>query len=407
MTEKALWQELFAAATAVVQPASCLPTFLPAPSKYGAIKVIAAGKAAAAMIQCLEEAWPNIKLTGFAVCPYGYERPCQKIELISAAHPVPDENSVVAAMKALNLAADTGPGELLLVLLSGGGSSLLCAPVEGISLTEKQKLTADLLASGAPINDINLVRSFYSRIKAGGLVSSVQKGAEVLTLAISDVVGDDITKIASGPTVCAPPAETDVQAVLSRFGVKAPNGCLPTERHAFEDHSYHIIANADNMLAQAREFLTAQGYNVVYLGGDVVGEAREIASKHAAVILGETVKSSTAKLAFLSGGELTVTVKGDGLGGPNQEYLLALMARLPAGEYAGFAADTDGRDGKSGAAGAFFDVDAHMRAAKEKRYSEYLHRNDSYSFFNGLSCNFKEIPSYTNVNDLRVIIYRP
>jgi len=407
VTEKAFWQELFSAATAVVQPASCLPAFLPDPSKYDAIKVVAAGKAAAAMIQCLEETWPTVKVSGFAVCPYGYERPCQKVDVISAAHPVPDENSVAAAMKALKLAAGTGPRELLLVLLSGGGSSLLCAPIDGVSLLEKQKLTADLLASGATINDINLVRSYYSRIKAGGLVSSVQEDAEVLTLAISDVVGDDVAKIASGPTVCAPPAETDVRAVLSRFDVMAPSGYFPVERRAFEGHGYHIIASADTMLSKVREFLTAQDYEVVYLGGDVVGEAREVARAHAAEMRGRAVKNSKTRLAFLSGGELTVTVKGDGLGGPNQEYLLALMASLPAGQYAGFAADTDGRDGEGGAAGAFFDADTHIRAAKENRYSEYLQRNNSYNFFNGLSCNFKGIPSFTNVNDLRVIIYRP
>lgn len=405
MTSQAFWRDFFGQVVAVVHPAVCLPKFLPDPKHYSSIKVVAAGKAAAAMAETLELAWPDQELTGIAVCPYGHERPCRKIEVMTAAHPVPDENSVVAAERALAIAAATKPGELLLALLSGGGSSLLCAPVEGLPLADKQQLTRDLLASGASISEVNLIRGYYSRIKAGKLLAQVNELSEVITLAISDVVGDEPRFIASGPTVPTADSANEVESLLAKYKVLPPTVLTTATCQHYAASEYKIVANAGHAFAVAERQLAALGYRVHNLGVAIEGEARDVAFEHAVYIQEKVVKNPNMKLAFLSGGELTVTLQGQGKGGPNQEYLLAIMAELSAGKYAGFAADTDGHDGVGGAAGAFFNGRQHLRAEREQVYIEYLENNDSYSFFNRIGGLFKVSPTFTNVNDIRVILY--
>jgi len=408
MVDERFWQDFFEQAVAVVRPIACLPRALPDPQFYRSVKVIAAGKGASAMASVLEACWPDEDFTGVIVCPYGYlDKVNGQLETLEAAHPVPDQNSINAAKKALGVATTVEPGDLLLVLLSGGASALLCAPSAGITLQEKQQITAGLLAAGAPIDELNQVRSHYSKIKAGGLLAHVVAGATIVTLAISDVVGDEPAQIGSGPTCWSPSSEPVVQDILRKYSIEAPRGHIPPLEKPTASSEFKIIANADVMLTEAANWLVERGFAVVDLGSVETGIARDVAKLHAHRI-SERVKAKPArKAAFLSGGELTVEVKGSGQGGPNQEYLVALMSKLEPGRYAGFAADTDGCDGVGGAAGAFFDQVTHATAQQNEGYTKCLENNDSCNFFNNLSSLLKVKPTLTNVNDLRVVLYDP
>ena len=355
----------------------------------------------------LEKAWPLADMSGVAICPYGHSTHCKNIEIMESAHPVPDRNSVLAAEKAMAIASSVGANDLFLVLLSGGGSSLMCAPADSFSLEDKRQLTQKMLRSGAPIGDINLVRSFLSKIKSGGLLANVVSGAKVLTLAISDVVGDDPTKIASGPTVYQPMDIEAVRSTLRKYGAAVHIPVMPEKSKPLVASEYHIIANANRMLFKARELLAKEGFSVQNLGTAEEGEAQKVAAKHRQLILQEVSLRPKEKIAFLSGGELTVIVDGTGSGGPNQEYLLTLMSLLEPGAFSGFAVDTDGCDGIGGAAGAFFDVPSHCEAHSKKMYADYLDENDSYSFFKNLGCMLDAVDTETNVNDLRVLLHMP
>ena len=407
MSDRDFWQDFFEQAIAPVHPSVCVPSALPEPSQYKAIKIIAVGKAAAAMALAVEQSWPKQQFSGLAVCPYGHQIECSRFEMLEAAHPVPDQNSALAAQKALSMAAEVKPGELLLVLLSGGASSLLCAPAGGMTLKQKQQLTGDLLRVGAPIEEINLVRSHYSEIKAGGLLAQIPDGAEVITLAISDVVGDDPAKIGSGPTIWSFTPSNMVRNILEKYNIPAPEISVPQRMEPTVPGNYETIVNADAMLATAADWLTRKGYEVVDLGPAEQGEARDVAMEHVRGVEAYLKDSPDNKTAFLSGGELTVTVSGSGKGGPNQEYLLAVMSKLAPGKFAGFAADTDGCDGIGGAAGAYFDPNIHARALGSYDCAASLDSNNSYLFFSKLGALFKVNPTLTNVNDLRVILYQP
>jgi len=407
MADPAFWCALFNNAIAAVQADVCLPKHLPNPLKYKNIKVIAAGKAAAAMSLALEKSWPDITISGFAVCPPGYECDCQKISVMTAAHPVPDENSIEAGKRALATANSAMAGDLLLILLSGGGSSLLCAPIEGMSLAQKQALSQRLLLSGASIREMNIVRSAYSRTKGGGLVTGVTKGVEILTLVISDVVGDDLAAIASGPSYVSQYNEGRLGEILKRYGIDV-GAPPPIDRKPNQCAVHHkIIASGPIALEQVALFLEAQGYRVLDIGFEVQGEAVDVARMHSVLITSMVAKMPNERLAFISGGELTVTVRGKGKGGPNQEYLLALMEALDPGPFSGFAADSDGLDGTGDAAGAFFNPESHAKAHHKGRYSFYIKNNDSHLFFNELNSLFKVKPTFTNVNDIRVTLYDP
>lgn len=359
------------------------------------------------MANVVEREWADLPVRGLAVCPYGHGMPLGRIELLEAAHPVPDQNSVDAATRVIELAETVGAGDLLLVLLSGGGSSLLCAPVDGLNLRDKQALTTALLKSGGNIQEINEVRSFYSRIKGGGLLDHPDSNATVVTLAISDVVGDDISRIASGPTVRSEKNLERIREISQIYALPLHDlNQLPKTGGVLRS-SYSIIGNAAAMLTAAKSWLVDKGYYVNEMGAEATGEARDVAKEHVNHI-NEFIKGSARKkVAFLSGGELTVTVNGKGAGGPNQEYLLAVMSLLEPGCFSGFAADTDGCDGVGGAAGAFFCPDIHMRSQVGDMCAEALRQNSSCNFFKQLGGRFEVSPSFTNVNDLRVVLYEP
>jgi hydroxypyruvate reductase len=358
------------------------------------------------------------RLAGIATTRHGHGVPTRRIKVIEAGHPMPDEAGLKAAEETLQLAATAGPDDLLLVLLSGGGSANWIAPVAGVSFTQKQQLTRALLRSGAPIGNINTVRKHLSRIKGGRLARAGQK-AEIVTLAISDVPHDDASAIASGPTVPDPTTLADARAIIAKYRLDvdpaiaraledhANESCKPGDA-AFARASYEMIARPRASLDAAIARAAAAGYEVVDLGADLEGEAREVASDHGRLALQARAKGQ--RVAILSGGELTVTVRGNGRGGPNQEYALALAELLKdTPDIAALAGDTDGADGGAGSAsdpaGALIDAAtfASMRA-QGLDPEAYLANNDATAFFAATGDLLQTGPTLTNVNDVRVIL---
>jgi len=372
---RAFLRSLFDAAIAAADPFRCLPPHLPAPPRGRSI-VVGAGKAAAAMARALETHWPG-PLEGFVVTRYGFGLPCQRIEVIEAAHPVPDGASVNAAQRALALVSGLTADDLVLALISGGGSALLTLPAPGITLAEKQARTRELLKSGAPIREINAERRRLSAIKGGKLAAAAMP-ARVVTLAISDVPGDDPADIASGPTV--PPA-----------GVPWADRCTT-----------RVIASSATSLAAAAEAVRAAGVRPVILGDAIEGEAREVAGAMAA----DALADGDRPCVLLSGGETTVTVRGNGRGGRNSEFLLALAIALDGrpGVYA-IACDTDGIDGSEDNAGAVVTPDTLARGrAQGLDARDFLADNDAYGYFAALGDLVVTGPTRTNVNDFRAIL---
>ena len=358
------------------------------------------------MARAVEGAWPaDAPLEGFAVTRDGHGLPCERIEVLEASHPVPDDRSLAAASRALALAHGLGPQDLLLCLISGGGSSLLVEPAAGVSLAEKQRINRALLRSGAPIGEMNVVRRHLSAIK-GGRLAAAAAPARVVTLAISDVPGDDPGTIASGPTVPDPSTSDDARAVLARYGIKTTATLSETpkpDNPVFERTGFVMVATPRMMLDAVRAGI--EGVAVIDLGADVEGEAREVGAAHAARAL-EVARSGEPTL-ILSGGETTVTVTGDGgRGGRNGEYLLALALGLN-GRHAvhALAADTDGIDGSQANAGATCGPDTLARArALGLDAAEHLARHDSFTFFEALGDLITTGPTRTNVNDFRAIL---
>lgn len=366
---------MFHAGIAACLPENVLPRHLPAtPPRV----ILAVGKAAGEMARVAEARYPGVG--GLAVVPHGWSAELARIALMHAGHPLPDEASVAAAARLLALAGDGGA----LVLLSGGASALACLPGEGLTLAGKQAITAALLRSGAPIGEINCVRRHMSRIKGGRLPAT-------LALAISDVVGDRPEDIGSGPTVADPTTVADARAILDRYGLDAPL----TETAKQVTGGFRMIGGADDLLAAAAAEAERLGYRPVLLG-QCTGEARAVGSAHAGAALGLPPGS-----ALISGGELTVTVTGEGKGGPNLEYALGAASLLAdRADITGLAADSDGIDGTSGVAGAFFSgADAAGAAA--------LETNDSAGWFASAGGLFAPGPTGTNVNDLRIILVAP
>jgi hydroxypyruvate reductase len=361
--------QMFQAGIAACHPRNVLPPHLPGVDRP---IVLALGKAAGEMAKIAEQHYPDAR--GVAIVPHGIEADLRRIDLLHAGHPVPDLASVAAAERLL---AEAKTEDFVLVLLSGGASALACAPVEGLTLAAKQAITRTLLRSGAPIGDINCVRRHLSRIKGGRLRAA-------LTLAISDTIGDCPQDIGSGPTVADPTTLADARAILARHGLDAPL-CETPKRAGGE---FRIVARAADLLAAAAHEAARLGYRPVILG-EVEGEAREIGAAHAAI-----ARESAPGTALISGGEVTVTVTGNGRGGPNLEYALAASGH---GGLAGLAADSDGLDGTSGAAGAFFDE--HDEGA-----AQALAANDSAAWFAARRGLFVTGPTGTNVNDLRIIL---
>ena len=417
----AFLESLFRSAVAAAHPESCLPPNLPEPPARGRLVILAAGKAAGSMTQVAERhyaALPPTRLAGLAVTRHGYGRPTTRIPVIEAGHPVPDKAGISATKRALKLADEVDADDLVLVLLSGGASANWIAPAPGLTLEEKQATTRALLKSGAAIGEINTVRKHLSRIKGGRLAKRASP-AKVMTLAISDVPGDDPAVIGSGPTVPDPSTLEDARAIAARYGLALPDAV----RRALEDPAnetpkpgdevfagadYRIVARPADALAAAAARAEAAGYECIVLGGRLQGEAREVAAEHARLAL--SVRAEARRAVILSGGELTVTLRGQGQGGPNQEYALSLAIHLGgAPGIAGLAADTDGTDGGGGRpddpAGAFVDATTLTRAqVAGLDPAAFLADNNSTGFFNGIGDLFRPGPTFTNVTDFRAIV---
>ncbi|MCR9069825.1 MAG: glycerate kinase [Rhodobacteraceae bacterium] len=407
MTPPDLLRAMFDRAVARADPMLCVPAALP-PRPQGEVLVIGAGKASARMAEAVESAWGPCD--GLVITRYGYARPCRGIEIVEAAHPVPDDAGVAATRRMLEKLNGLGPDAFVLALISGGGSALLCAPAAGITLDEKQALTRALLASGAPIGDINGVRKEISAVKGQRLAVAAYP-ARMVALMISDVPGDDPADIASGPTVGHDGDAARALSVLTRWGVTPPPAIAAFlgaggDPVAVDDPRLACVTNTvcaapAQSLEAAAELAHGAGYAVDILGDAVVGEAREVAAEHAALAL-----KSQGPRVILSGGELTVTKRGDGVGGPNAEYALALAVALDGapGIHA-IACDTDGVDGAAEVAGAVIGPDTLATAtAKGIDPLAALGRNDAHSFFAAIDAQVVPGPTLTNVNDFRAIL---
>jgi hydroxypyruvate reductase len=417
-----LLESLFRSAVAAAHPSRCLPPHLPEPPSHGRLIVLAAGKAGGSLTEVAEQHYlarlPQDRITGIAVTRHGYGRPTKLIPVIEAGHPVPDEAGLAGAEKMLTIADGAGADDLVLVLLSGGASANLIAPAAGVSFADKQAATRAILRSGANISEFNCVRKHLSRIKGGRLAKRAFP-AKLMTLAISDVPGDDPAVIGSGPTVPDPTTLADARAVVAKYRLALPQAVVraledPANESpkpgdaAFANSTYHILARPADALAAAQARARDAGYDCVVLGDRLQGEAREIAAEHAR--LARDYAAQGRRIVILSGGELTVTLRGNGQGGPNQEYALALAVHLDgAGGIAGMAADTDGTDGGRGRpddpAGAFIDETTVSRArAAGLDPAAFLADNNSTGFFNGIGDLFVPGPTYTNVTDFRAIV---
>jgi hydroxypyruvate reductase len=416
MEAKALLKAMFDAAIAAAQPDKCVPPHLPAPPR-GRLVVIGAGKASAAMARAVERHYPG-KLEGLVVTRYGYAVPCERIEIVEAAHPVPDAAGEQAAKRMLDMVSGLGADDTVLCLISGGGSSLLPLPLEGITLEDKQLVSRALLASGASIGEMNCVRRHLSAIKGGRLAAACHP-AHVLTLLISDVPGDEACDIASGPTAADPSTCQDALDIVRRYGIALP----PKLRQVLESgagesvkpgdarlagHELRFVATPQMALEAAARVAMDAGVKVHILGDSLEGEAREVGKVMAGLALQVARRGQpfAAPCILLSGGETTVTVRGDGRGGRNVEFLLAAAIAL-RGEPGvhGLAGDTDGVDGQEEIAGAYFSPDTLARAfAREIRPMRSLDRNDGHGFFQALGDSIVTGPTLTNVNDFRAIL---
>jgi glycerate 2-kinase len=416
-----LLESLFWSAVDAAHPSNCLPVNLPEVPKRGRLVILAAGKAAGSMTEVAEEyyaALPRQRIAGLAVTRRGYGRPARRIPIIEAGHPVPDRAGVSATKRVLALADAVDHDDVVLVLLSGGASANWIAPAPGLTLEEKQAVTRALLKSGAVIGEMNTVRKHLSRIKGGRLMKRAYP-AKVMTLAISDVPGDDPAVIGSGPTVPDPTTLADAREIVQRYRLELPraitraleepaNETPKPDDKVFAGSDYRIVARPADALRAAAERASAAGYECVMLGDRVQGEAREVAAKHAR--LARELSAEGRRASILSGGELTVTLRGKGRGGPNQEYALALALNLndAPGIFA-LAADTDGTDGGGGRAddpaGAFVDPTTLTRARTAGLdAAAFLADNDSTGFFKVIGDLFRPGPTFTNVTDFRVIV---
>ncbi|MYN07776.1 glycerate kinase type-2 family protein [Pseudoduganella aquatica] len=408
---------LYNAAISAVHPRTLLSEFLPQPPANGKTLVIGAGKGAAAMAEAVERNW-NGPLSGLVVTRYGHGAKTEHIEVVEASHPVPDEAGQKAAARMLDMVQDLTENDLVLCLISGGGSALLALPAEGITLAEKQALNKALLRSGAAIGEMNCVRKHLSAIKGGRLALACGK-ARVVTLLISDVPGDDPRVIASGPTL--PDATTSAQAlaILRKYKIDIPQSVhahlespaseTPKPGDArFERNSHHVIATAQDALEAAADKARDAGITPYILSDGIEGEARDIGLMHAALARQVIARGQPFErpCVILSGGETTVTVRGNGRGGRNVEFLLSLALALEgaSGVHA-IACDTDGIDGSEDNAGALYAPTTLARAeALGVSGKAHLANNDGYSFFSALDDLVVSGPTRTNVNDFRAIL---
>lgn len=410
-----LLRQMFDAAVEAAQSSHCLPPHLPAPPR-GRTLVIGAGKASAEMARVVEQHWPG-ELSGLVVTRYGYAVPCQRIEIVEAAHPVPDEAGLAAARRILGLVAGLTADDLVICLISGGGSSLLVLPDDDLQLADKQEINKALLKSGATISEMNCVRRHLSAIKGGRLAAACHP-AKVVTLLISDVPGDDPADIASGPTTADRTSCADALAILRRYAIDVPDkvrALLESGRGEsvkpgdarLANSETRMIATPQMALEAAAAVARAAGVPAHILGDSIEGEARDVGIVMAGVALqvARHQQPFTPPCILLSGGETTVTVRGDGRGGRNVEFLLSLGVTLNGqpGIHA-MACDTDGVDGQEEIAGAYLAPDTLARAWEQGiKPRESLANNDGHGFFQALGDSVICGPTLTNVNDFRAI----
>jgi glycerate 2-kinase len=416
MSPKALLRRMFDAAIASAQPALCVPRHLP-PAPRGRLLVVGAGKASAAMAQAVEQNWRS-RLSGLVVTRYGYAVPCTQIEIVEAAHPVPDTAGMHAAQRMLELVGTLSADDMVLCLISGGGSALLPLPAKGLTLDQKQNVSRALLASGATISEMNCVRRHLSAIK-GGRLAAASYPAQVLTLLISDVPGDRPVDIASGPTVADPTTSADALDIVRRYGIELAKAAL----ELLESGRGESVKPGDPRLARARTITIATpqmaleaaaavardaGIAVHILSDAIEGEAKDVGKVFASIAhqVAERDQPFAAPCILLSGGETTVTVRGSGRGGRNVEYLLSLAIALEGHEgIHALAGDTDGVDGLEEIAGAYLGPDSLARArALGLEPKEMLDNNDAHRFFGALDDSVITGPTLTNVNDFRAIL---
>lgn len=415
--ERALLRMMFDAAVASAQPGRAVPPHLPSEPPAGRLVVIGAGKASAAMARAVEDHWPG-PLEGLIVTRYGYGVPCERIEIVEAAHPVPDEAGLSAALRIESIVSGLADDDLVLCLMSGGGSSLLPAPAEGLTLADKQAINAALLRSGASIGEMNCVRRHLSRLK-GGRLAALCHPARVLTLMISDVPGDHLADIASGPTVADASTCADALAIVRRYEIELPQAALDL----LQSGRGETVKPGDPRLARAETRLISSpqigleaaaavardaGYATCLLGDSIEGESREVGRVMAGIArqVATYGQPCAAPCVLLSGGETTVTVRGQGRGGRNVEFLLSLGIALngTAGIHA-LAGDTDGVDGQEEIAGAYLAPDSLERARLLGLHpSSSLDDNDGHGFFGALGDALVTGPTLTNINDFRAIL---
>jgi hydroxypyruvate reductase len=436
--------EAFRAGLAAVAAEKVLPSALPPPPS-GRTVVVGAGKASAAMARALEEHWPSPegdgeaprsgagrrdRLSGLVVVPDGYAVPCERIEVVEAAHPIPADRGRVAARRILRLVEGLSPEDLVIALFSGGGSALLPLPAHGVSMADKQFLTRGLLRAGATIRELNCVRSHLSAIK-GGRLARAAAPARVVNLLVSDVAGDDPALIASGPCVPDPSTLADARRVLKKYDLRASPRVLAHLADSRNETpkpgdpllgavSTTIVASADTLLEAAADYLRSRGIATHILSASIEGESRQVALVQAALVreIRRHRRPFPPPCVLLSGGETSVTVRGAGRGGPNMEFLLALLTAMgEAGgagvsvglaserAFAALACDTDGSDGSSGVAGALVGPDAAAQAwAAGLDIRAALETNDFLSFFESLNALVTTGPTLTNVNDFRAVL---
>jgi glycerate 2-kinase len=407
---------LFDSAIAAVDPARCIARYLP-PAPPGRIVVVGAGKAAARMAEGVERHYGD-RVEGMVVTRYGHGAPTRRIEVVEAGHPLPDDAGAHAAARLLALVGQLEADDLVLCLMSGGGSALLSLPAPGITMDDKRALTQALLKSGAPIADMNRVRRHLSAVKGGRLALACHP-ARVVTLVVSDVPGDDPAVVASGPTIPDGSSGADALAILGRYGIEVPahvravladparSAPMPDDLRLVRNE-VHVIASARQALDAAAAAARAMGCTPLLLSDRLEGEARAVAAQHADLvrqILAQGVPVAPP-CVILSGGETTVTVRGNGRGGRNAEFLLALALALDgqAGVHA-LACDTDGIDGTEDNAGALIDPGTLARCPLDAR--ALLEQNDAYRYFEAAGALLVTGPTRTNVNDFRVILVLP
>ncbi|PIB24560.1 hydroxypyruvate reductase [Amylibacter kogurei] len=408
---------LFLSAVRVADPLRVVAPYLP-PRPKGRLVVIGAGKASARMAEAVEKHYGPCE--GLVITRYGYARECEGIEIVEAAHPVPDAAGETATRHMIERVSSLGPNDLVLALISGGGSALLCAPIDGVSLNDKIELNQKLLSSGAPIGDMNIVRKHLSRVKGGQLAAACYP-AQLLTLMISDVPGDDPAMIASGPTVGDTSTAQDAFDILDRYNIKLSDhlrrAIAKSSQVIAPDHpklqttKNQIVAAPSMSLSEAARIATDANCEIRELGDAIEGEARNIGQSQAkmAMSLQSHVNKTGKPLILLSGGECTVTRRGDGIGGPNAEFVLATAITLNGHPNIHvIAADTDGVDGAAEVAGAYAGPETLAYASKHKMDPKLaLANNNAHGFFAKVGGQIITGPTLTNVNDFRAILICP